>query len=166
MEPTSDDINNVYEVEKIINCKFYRNKKYYLIKWLCFPILESTWEPKSSIKHLSSMINKFESEYPYSIDQDMYNIYCTEIKKRKRKRKGKKVSKSKEIRNEIKSLPKTRKIEGFTKSELKNKIVIDLSSDSTSISGDNLPIVNNKKENSNEPEEKNDVNKLIKPVLE
>ena len=75
MEPTSDDINNVYEVEKIINCKFYRNKKYYLIKWLYFPILESTWEPKSSIKHLSSMINKFESEYPYSIDQDMYNIY-------------------------------------------------------------------------------------------
>ena len=87
-------------------------------------------------------------------------------------------------------MPKTRKIEGFTKSELnniyyeklknhfyidfvkrninkeKNKIVIDLSSDSTSISGDNLPIVNNKKENSNEPEEKNDVNKLIKPVLE
>ena len=60
MEPTSDDINNVYEVEKIINCKFYRNKKYYLIKWLYFPILESTWEPKSSIKHLSSMINKFE----------------------------------------------------------------------------------------------------------
>ena len=190
MEPTSDDINNVYEVEKIINCKFYRNKKYYLIKWLCFPILESTWEPKSSIKHLSSMINKFESEYPYSIDQDMFNIYCTEIKKRKRKRKGKKVSKSKEIRNEIKSLPKTRKIEGFTKSELKdiyyeklknhfyidfvkrhinkekNQIVIDLSSDSTSISGDNLPIVNNKKENSNEPEEKNYVNKLIKPVLE
>ena len=89
MEPTSDDINNVYEVEKIINCKFYRNKKYY------FPILESTWEPKSSIKHLSSMINKFESEYPYSIDQDMFNIYCTEIKKEKEKEKARKFQKAK-----------------------------------------------------------------------
>ena len=191
METTSDSKNKIYEVKKIINCKFYKNKKYYLIKWLCFPILESTWEPKSSIKHLSSMINKFESEYPYSIDQDMYNIYCTEIKKRKRKRKGKKVSKSKEIRNEIKSLPKTRKIEGFTKSELKdiyyeklknhfyidfvkrhinkekNQLVIDLSSESTTFSGENLTILISKKENLNEAEtaEKNDVNKLIKPIL-
>ena len=66
MEMFPNPINKVYEVEKIINCKFYKNKKYYLIKWLCYPISESTWEPKSNIKNLSAMLDKFEAEYPYS----------------------------------------------------------------------------------------------------
>ena len=57
MENTPESINKIYEVEKIINCKFYKNKKYYLIKWLCYPIPESTWEPKSNIKHLSKMLD-------------------------------------------------------------------------------------------------------------
>ena len=48
MEINSDNINEIYEVEKIINFKYYKNKKYYLIKWLSFPISESTWEPKSN----------------------------------------------------------------------------------------------------------------------
>ena len=41
MEINSDNINEIYEVEKIINFKYYKNKKYYLIKWLSFPISES-----------------------------------------------------------------------------------------------------------------------------
>ena len=86
MEINSDSTNKVYEVEKIINCKFYKNKKYYLIKWLCYPICESTWEPKSNIKHLGKILDKFESRYPYSINQNMYNIYCEENKKRKKKK--------------------------------------------------------------------------------
>ena len=60
--------DKVYEVEKIINCKFYKNKKYYLIKWLCYPISESTWESKSNIKHLSKIIQKFEHSYPLSVE--------------------------------------------------------------------------------------------------
>ena len=44
MENNSDCFNKVYEVEKIITRKYYKNKKYYLIKWLCYPITESTWE--------------------------------------------------------------------------------------------------------------------------
>ena len=35
MENCSGDF---YEVEKIINCKYFKNKKYYLIKWLFYPI--------------------------------------------------------------------------------------------------------------------------------
>ena len=85
MENNSDCFNKVYEVEKIITRKYYKNKKYYLIKWLCYPITESTWEPKSNIKNLHLMLKKFEHEYPYSIDKEMYDIYCTETKKRKSK---------------------------------------------------------------------------------
>ena len=191
MEETPDFKNKVYEVEKIINYKIYKNKKYYLIKWLCFPILESTWEPKSNLKHLSSMLNKFESEYPYSVDQEMYNIYCAEINK-KGKRRSKNAKNAKEDKNKVKSLLRTKKMEGFSKSELKNvyyeklknhlfidfskrhinkeknQLIIDLSSESTSFNGENLTILISKKENFNETEteEKNDENKLIKPILE
>ena len=68
MELSSESRNEIYEVEKIITRKIYKNKKYYLIKWLCFPINESTWEPKSNLKNLNYMIGKFESQYPSSID--------------------------------------------------------------------------------------------------
>ena len=84
MEINSEYINEIYEVEKIINFKYYKNKKYYLIKWFSYPISESTWEPKSNLKYVNDMLIKFEKEYPYSIDQNMYNIYCDEIKKEKR----------------------------------------------------------------------------------
>ena len=188
MEMFPNPINKVYEVEKIINCKFYKNKKYYLIKWLCYPISESTWEPKSNIKHLSAMLDKFEAEYPYSVDQNMYNIYCSEVKKTKKR--SKRVQKSKEIPTGIKSLSKARKIEGFSKAELKdilyeklknhlfinifkrhnikqeNQVIIDLSSSTTSHSEENISIFLSENENSNENEEKNDSNKLIKPILE
>ena len=187
MEIINDSINKVYEVEKIINCKFYKNKKYYLIKWLCYPICESTWEPKSNIKHLSKILDKFESEYPLSIDQNMYNIYCAETKN-KRKR-GKRGQKHKEIQVGIKSLSKSKKIEGFSKAELKdisyeklknhlfinivkrhinkheNQVIIDLSSTSTSPSEDNVSIFINEKEIVNE-NEKNEEKKLIRPILE
>ena len=188
MEMFPNPINKVYEVEKIINCKFYKNKKYYLIKWLCYPISESTWEPKSNIKHLSAMLDKFEAEYPYSVDQNMYNIYCSEVKKTKKR--SKRVQKSKEIPTGIKSLSKARKIEGFSKAELKdilyeklknhlfinivnrhinkieNQLIVDLSSCATSYGEDNISILLSEKENLSETEKKNGANKLIRPILD
>ena len=189
MEMFPNPINKVYEVEKIINCKFYKNKKYYLIKWLCYPISESTWEPKSNIKHLSAMLDKFEEEYPYSVGQNMYNIFCSEVKKTKKR--SKRVQKSKEIPTGIKSLSKARKIEGFSKAELKdilyeklknhlfinitkrhinfnkveNKVVIGLSTCDTSFDEENNSIYFHEKENLNGIKEKNDGNKLIKPII-
>ena len=72
--------SELWEVEKIINCKYFKNKKYYLIKWLYYPINQSTWEPKSNLKNLKYLIDEFESQYPYTIDKEMYNIFCNEIK--------------------------------------------------------------------------------------
>ena len=99
MEIISDNMNKIYEVEKIINFKYYKNKKYYLIKWFSFPITESTWQPKSNLKYINDMLTKFEKEYPNSIDQNMYNIYCDEINKRKKRSKTGK--KNKRIKNGI-----------------------------------------------------------------
>jgi len=119
MESFADTLNEMYEVEKIINCKIYRNKKYYLVKWLCYPIYASTWEPKASLKDINYMIDTFESEYPYSIDQEMYEIYQEEQEKLL-KRRNKRKSKSKEIQTNSKFLQKKKKIEYFSQSELKD----------------------------------------------
>ena len=121
MESNQNNCSKMYEVEKIINCKYYRNKKYYLIKWLCYPINQSTWEPKSNLKNLNYLIQEFESEYPYSIDQNMYNIFCEEVSSRKRSnKKAQNAQNLKESSNESKFIAKKRKIEYFTDSELNN----------------------------------------------
>ena len=114
MEYTLPDL---YEVEKIITSKYYKNKKYYLIKWLCYPINQSTWEPKSNLKNLNQLIEQFEAQYPYTIDKSMYNIFCNEIKI-KRIKKEKKEKKS--INSHIKYLKKKRNLEKFDENELTN----------------------------------------------
>ena len=120
MEIKNDSSSEIYEVEKIINCKIYRNKKYYLVKWLCYPIYESTWEPKSNLKNLNYMIDAFEAEYPYSVDKNMYEIYSEELQKRTTKR-NKRKRISKDFKTSIKFLSKKKKMEFFTKSELKDE---------------------------------------------
>ena len=189
MEINSGDMNKIYEVEKIINFKYYKNKKYYLIKWFSYPISESTWEPKSNLKYINDILIKFEKDYPYSIDQIMYNIYCNEVIKRKKE--SKKCQKKKEMKNGIKYLSKTKKIEEFSKTELKdvlydklknhlfinitkrlinvnkneNQVIIDLSTCNTCPSEENISISISGNEYLNDSEE-NDENKLIRPILE
>ena len=176
MEYQTQSLNDTFEVEKIINSKIYRNKKYYLIKWLCYPINESTWEPKSNLKDLSYMLDRFEAEYPYSIDQNMYHIYCDESKRCTKKRN--KAKKTKEVPKDTKFLSKKKKFEVFSDSELKdlyydklkshlhinikkkeskNEIVIELSSNSTQ-NDDNCS-------NFHENEEKSDYDGLIMPIV-
>ena len=58
METISAPSSGMYEVEKIINCKIFRNKKYYLIKWLCYPIYESTFLKQSTHTQLIKICMK------------------------------------------------------------------------------------------------------------
>lgn len=188
MDIKNDSSSEIYEVEKIINCKIYRNKKYYLVKWLCYPIYESTWEPKSNLKNLNYMIDAFEAEYPYSVDQNMYEIYSEELQKRTTKG-NKRKSISKDFKTSIKFLSKKKKIEYFTNSELKDEffdklkvhlhlnmiqrhnkpqesdVIIDLAS-STFESEENASHGEPDKENSNVTVEKNNLHQLVKPEME
>jgi len=188
MESIFDSNDKEYEVEKIITRKYYKNKKYYLIKWLCYPITESTWEPISNIKNLDSMLKEFEHEYPYSIDKEMYDIYCTETKKRKSK--SHKNKKNKKIQSEKKFLSKKKKPECFTESELndayydklkshlyinitnkkltkpENDCFIDLCSTITTVSEENTSYFQDDKESIIEVEEKEYSKDLIAPILE
>ena len=149
MESIYKSCSNIYEVEKIINCKFYKNKKFYLIKWLYFPINESTWEPKSNLKNLKNLIDEFESEYPFSIDQDMYNIFCEEINKKKRyKNKNKNKKNLLESQKESEYLGKKRKIEYFSDTELKDdyldklKTHLYINAEKKQIKSKNVPKIN------------------------
>ena len=187
MDIITDPLSGMFEVEKIINCKVYKNRKYYLIKWLCYPIYESTWEPKSNLKDLNYMIDVFESEYPYSVDQNMYEIYCEEIKRRLKRRNKTKVIK--EIQTNMVFLSKKRKIEYFSNSELKDlfleklkihlhldlakrrfetkesELIIDLSPSSL-LSEETESNEEFEKVNINVTEEKKNLNKLIMPIME
>ena len=173
MEINAELCDEIYEVEKIIARKIYKSKKYYLIKWLYFPINESTWEPKSNLTNINYMMNKFEAEYPSSIDQYMYDIYCEEYKKKiKRTKKSKKSQKVKKL------LSKKIKFECFSQSELKdiyyeklkkhlhinnkekndnNDLMIEISSNKTQ-SDDNIS-------NLDENEEKKFFKRLIIPEI-
>ena len=173
MEINAELCDEIYEVEKIIARKIYKSKKYYLIKWLYFPINESTWEPKSNLTNINYMMNKFEAEYPSSIDQYMYDIYCEEYKKKiKRTKKSKKSQKVKKL------LSKKIKFECFSQSELKdiyyeklkkhlhinnkekndnNDLMIEISSNKTQ-SDDNIS-------NLDENEEKKFFHRLIIPEI-
>ena len=112
---------NFYEVEKIITCKYFKSKKYYLIKWLCYPINQSTWESKENLKHLKYLIDEFEAQYPQTIDKCMYNIFCNEVKNKKKiKKKEKNKKTEKNIDSNIKFLSKKRNIETFYENELKD----------------------------------------------
>ena len=58
MEINSEFIIEIFEVEKIINFKYYKNKRYFLIKWFSYPISEPIWEPKSNLKYINNMLTK------------------------------------------------------------------------------------------------------------
>ena len=69
------NLNDFYEVETIITKKKLKGKNYYLIKWQGYPVNESTWEPTSNLKNVQYMIRDFESDYPESIDKELFEIF-------------------------------------------------------------------------------------------
>jgi hypothetical protein len=180
-------LSDTYEVEKIINCKYIRNKKYYLIKWLCYPINQSTWEPKSNLENLEYMINDFESKYPYSIDSFMYNIFCNDVK-------AKKKLKNRNKNTNTKFLSKKRNKDFYSSIEGLDKVNLDrfkkhlYISDNKKQSNDNKPknddlIIDLRKEGKENEEKlnictenevnkkyieekKSDIPKLIMPIFE
>ena len=180
-------LSDTYEVEKIINCKYIRNKKYYLIKWLYYPINQSTWEPKSNLETLEYMINDFESKYPYSIDSFMYNIFYNDIKaKKKSKNRNKNIYKkylskkrNKDFYSSIDELDKVN-LDNFKKhlyisdnkkqlNDIKQKnddLIIDLRAEEK----ENEEKLNNSSENEINTkyieEQKSNLPKLIRPIFE
>ena len=64
-----DDLDDYYEVEKIITRRFKGKNKLYLIKWLGYPITDCTWEPISHLGNINTLVEQFDDNFPNSIDK-------------------------------------------------------------------------------------------------
>jgi hypothetical protein len=62
-EPEVVDGEEVYEVEEILDSRFYRRQFQYLVKWVGYPG-EDTWEPLANVKGAKAAIAKFHKEHP------------------------------------------------------------------------------------------------------
>ena len=56
----SNEEETVYYVERILDKKFEKGKKFYLVKWQNFPEESATWEPEENLINLTEMIEAFE----------------------------------------------------------------------------------------------------------
>ena len=75
------DIEDYYEVEKIITRRFTGKNRIYLIKWLGYPIEDCTWEPISHLDKMSNLVDTFDRNFPRSIDKRQLSKYLHSINK-------------------------------------------------------------------------------------
>ena len=71
-------INNdkdYFEVEKIITRKVDGQNKFYLIKWVGYPLVDCSWEPISHLQKISDMVETFDQNFPASIDKKRLRKY-------------------------------------------------------------------------------------------
>ena len=71
-----------FDVEKIITRKINGKKKYYLIKWVGYPLKDCSWEPISHLQNISHMIEIFDNNFPASIDKKGLKRYLCVINRK------------------------------------------------------------------------------------
>ena len=76
-----DDIDDYYEVEKIITRRNNGKNKLYLIKWFGYPIKDCTWEPISHLDKIKALVDNFDKNFPHSIDKRQLRKYLHLINK-------------------------------------------------------------------------------------
>ena len=79
-----DDMDDYYEVEKIISRKTKGKNKLYLIQWLGYPLKDCTWEPISHLDKVKTLVEQFDDNFPNSIDKRQLRKYFHSINKRNR----------------------------------------------------------------------------------
>ena len=67
-----------YEVEKILGKRTINGKIEYKVKWLNYPLEESTWEPITNLDNSKEMVRKFEHSLSKKniIEETIYEINC------------------------------------------------------------------------------------------
>jgi len=62
--PEIIDGSEEFEVEEILDSRFYRNQLQYLVKWKGYPSEDNTWEPERNLKRAKEEIAAFHNAYP------------------------------------------------------------------------------------------------------
>src|SRR5271154_6203889 len=53
-----------HEVEEILDSKLMRNRLFYLVKWIGYPVSDNSWEPAQNASNSPQLIRRFHSRYP------------------------------------------------------------------------------------------------------
>jgi chromodomain-containing protein len=48
-----------YEVEEILDTKTVRRKRFYLVKWVGYPLYDATWEPIENLTNAGELITEY-----------------------------------------------------------------------------------------------------------
>lgn len=64
LEDSENSFNNSqeWEVEAILSKRLYDDEPYYLVKWVGWPLEESTWEPVENLENAKEAIKEFEKK--------------------------------------------------------------------------------------------------------
>ena len=77
-----NNAKNYFDVEKIITRKIDGKNKYYLIKWVGYPLKDCSWEPVSHLQNISHMVEIFDNNFPSSIDKRGLKRYLCVINRK------------------------------------------------------------------------------------
>ena len=186
-----NDINDkdCFEVEKIISRKVDGKNKFYLVKWVGYPLKDCSWEPFSHLQKISGMIETFEQNFPNSIDKKRLRKYLyvsnliskkgSHIIKIKNPFLKKRVFKNKQIRkndniiicidnsNYFNKKDEEKKEEEEKKENYEENKETEISIDNISIKEEkeNLKIDENLNEINMINSDENNLPKLIKPII-
>ena len=186
-----NDINDkdCFEVEKIITRKVDGKNKFYLVKWVGYPLKDCSWEPFSHLQKISGMIETFEQNFPNSIDKKRLRKYLyvsnliskkgSHIIKIKNPFLKKRVFKNKQIRkndniiicidnsNYFNKKDEEKKEEEEKKENYEENKETEISIDNISIKEEkeNLKIDENLNEINMINSDENNLPKLIKPII-
>ena len=161
--------NKLYDVENLITRRIIGKTSYYLIKWKGYPITDSSWEPISHLYNIIDMVNEFNANFPYSIEQESLSKFYSKLKKNKNQKLKKKKKKKKDNN---KKLPENKIIIPLDYIDLDNTINNEEKKEveDNETTSDNKKIENIFNEE-NEQKLKNDItnesnhNKLIWPTI-
>ena len=58
-----DESNGYYTVEKLVDMKIEKGKKFFKVKWKGWPMEDCTWEPEVALKNVKNQVKSFEADY-------------------------------------------------------------------------------------------------------
>ena len=74
MEPAPDQAENekeeFYQVEKIVQSKLVKGKKFYQVKWVGYSSKDNTWEPTEHLSNVIYMVEEYEEAQNKSGNKD------------------------------------------------------------------------------------------------
>ena len=97
------NLDNLYNVEKILDIRFVNGKPEYKIKWENYPISQSTWEPLKNLETVPHLVEEYNKSHPTKVESKRSNSKTLINKKRKKSKNG--------VGNSEKNIKENEKIE-------------------------------------------------------